>query len=46
MYFFEVSLLFAMMTKGKKLTDHAKGHIEAFSKTEINIRTIAIKIER
>lgn len=34
------------MAKGKKLTDHERGQIEAFSSTGMSSRTIAIKIGR
>ena len=41
---FEVSVLFVMMGKDKKLSDHGKGQIEAFSKTGISNSIIVIKI--
>ena len=39
-------MLFVMIGKVKKLTDHLKGLIEAFSKTGICSRTTVIKIGR
>ena len=35
-----------MMTKGKKLSDHKREYIEAFSKTGMGSCTIEIKIGR
>ena len=43
---FDVSAVFVMIGKDKKLTDHENWRIEAFSKSGICSSSVVLKIER